>query len=214
MLGLGNSSPFFCAELMILGFISLLLTFGQSYVSRICIPQKVADTMLPCRYDNKKAESSKGGHRRLLWYERRSLAAGSYAPSCKTVFRDMSFFHGFFFNQICWTIIWAFLNDKWKMLTCATRVAIRPVFPWSSCTNQSFPSPENRIGFAGSLGIYLIFFGYRGTNRLYQSTDCISYTSWYSSWQSFTCCTVQSQWCLGGWRFVKMFFCTRDWAFC
>ncbi|KAI6700271.1 hypothetical protein NL676_014595 [Syzygium grande] len=72
------------SELMILGFISLLLTFGQNYVSRICIPQKVADTMLPCRYDNKKAESSKGGHRRLLWYERRSLAAGSYAPSCKT----------------------------------------------------------------------------------------------------------------------------------
>ncbi|KAI3409626.1 MLO-like protein [Psidium guajava] len=68
------------SELMILGFISLLLTFGQSYVSRICIPQKVADTMLPCPND----ESSKGGRRKLLWYERRSLAAGSYAPSCKT----------------------------------------------------------------------------------------------------------------------------------
>ncbi|XP_030523791.1 MLO-like protein 10 [Rhodamnia argentea] len=71
------------SELMILGFISLLLTFGQSYVSRICIPQKVADTMLPCRKDNKYDKSLKGGQRKLLWYERRSLAAGSYAPSCK-----------------------------------------------------------------------------------------------------------------------------------
>ncbi|GLT94546.1 hypothetical protein SLE2022_122820 [Rubroshorea leprosula] len=35
-------------ELMVLGFISLLLTFGQSYISRICIPVKLADTMLFC----------------------------------------------------------------------------------------------------------------------------------------------------------------------
>lgn len=70
------------SELMILGFISLLLTFGQSYVSSICVPQKVADTMLPCRKDSKYDES-KGGQRKLLWYERRSLAAGSYAPSCE-----------------------------------------------------------------------------------------------------------------------------------
>ncbi|KAF8029184.1 hypothetical protein BT93_E1757 [Corymbia citriodora subsp. variegata] len=71
------------SELMILGFISLLLTFGQSYVSKICIPQKVADTMLPCRKDNKYNGPSKGERRKLLWYEGRSLAAGSYAPSCE-----------------------------------------------------------------------------------------------------------------------------------
>ncbi|KAI6671624.1 hypothetical protein NL676_006509 [Syzygium grande] len=35
-------------ELMILGFISLLLTFGQSYIAKICIPTSVAETMLPC----------------------------------------------------------------------------------------------------------------------------------------------------------------------
>ncbi|XP_068639900.1 MLO-like protein 9 [Aristolochia californica] len=36
------------AELMILGFISLLLTFGQSYIARVCITEKSANTMLPC----------------------------------------------------------------------------------------------------------------------------------------------------------------------
>lgn len=37
------------AELMLLGFISLLLTVGQRPISMICIPQKIAYTMLPCR---------------------------------------------------------------------------------------------------------------------------------------------------------------------
>ncbi|CAL5348043.1 unnamed protein product [Camellia sinensis] len=36
------------AELMVLGFISLLLKFGQHYIANICIPIKLADTMLPC----------------------------------------------------------------------------------------------------------------------------------------------------------------------
>uniref|UniRef100_A0A0D3G3Z7 MLO-like protein n=1 Tax=Oryza barthii TaxID=65489 RepID=A0A0D3G3Z7_9ORYZ len=36
-------------ELMVLGFISLLLVFGQNYIIKICITEKAADTMLPCR---------------------------------------------------------------------------------------------------------------------------------------------------------------------
>jgi hypothetical protein len=68
------------AELMVLGFISLLLTFGQSYISRICLPAKVLNNMLPC-----SSGSSTESRRRLLWYDRRVLAAGSYAPSCKDV---------------------------------------------------------------------------------------------------------------------------------
>lgn len=66
---------------MILGFISLLLTFGQSYIARVCIPQKIADTMLPCESE---VDESHGGRRRL-WDQRRVLAAGSLAPSCKAV---------------------------------------------------------------------------------------------------------------------------------
>ncbi|KAF5453783.1 hypothetical protein F2P56_023503 [Juglans regia] len=70
------------AELMILGFISLLLTFGQSYIARICLPARVLDNMLPCPSDGEN-DSSTESRRRLLWVDRRFLAAGSYAPSCK-----------------------------------------------------------------------------------------------------------------------------------
>lgn len=42
-------------ELMILGFISLLLTVGQGPISDICIPSKVARTWHPC--NNKKADN-------------------------------------------------------------------------------------------------------------------------------------------------------------
>jgi mlo protein len=76
------------AELMVLGFISLLLTFGQKYIAQICIPVEAADTMLPCPYRGARGGGG-GGHRRLLWYEpeRRFLAAGSEAPGCKPVIK-------------------------------------------------------------------------------------------------------------------------------
>ena len=76
------------AELMILGFISLLLTFGQDYIAKICIPLNVVETMLPCavKSDKEETKSSDEEHRRrLLWFERRSLAGASYAAKCKTV---------------------------------------------------------------------------------------------------------------------------------
>ncbi|KAL4186395.1 hypothetical protein AMTRI_Chr09g33660 [Amborella trichopoda] len=47
-------------ELMILGFLSLLLNLGEEYIGKICISYKVADTMLPCP----KADTS--DTRRLL----------------------------------------------------------------------------------------------------------------------------------------------------
>lgn len=37
------------AELMLLGFMSLLLAVTQEHISKICVPSKVADKMLPCR---------------------------------------------------------------------------------------------------------------------------------------------------------------------
>ncbi|XP_065001949.1 MLO-like protein 10 isoform X4 [Musa acuminata AAA Group] len=73
------------AELMILGFISLLLTVGETYITKICIPYKVAETMLPCPpNDTLTSEAGGGNHRRLLMDQnakRRILAAGSPA-SC------------------------------------------------------------------------------------------------------------------------------------
>ncbi|KAK4419177.1 MLO-like protein 3 [Sesamum alatum] len=37
------------SELMLLGFMSLLLAVTQDTISKICVPSKVANTMLPCR---------------------------------------------------------------------------------------------------------------------------------------------------------------------
>jgi len=39
--------PVIFAELMVLGFISLTLTFSQNYIVGICIPLRYANTMLP-----------------------------------------------------------------------------------------------------------------------------------------------------------------------
>ena len=70
------------AELMILGFISLILTFSQSYIAKICIPVKVANTMLPC--SKIATEEEETSRRRLLSTERRFLAAAT-ASTCKSV---------------------------------------------------------------------------------------------------------------------------------
>ncbi|KAK2660925.1 hypothetical protein Ddye_007458 [Dipteronia dyeriana] len=83
------------AELMLLGFISLLLTVGSTLIYKICIPARYGKYMLPCQY--KSADESydpddgggdKGGgggggdkERKLLLYTgdmtRRVLAAGA-----------------------------------------------------------------------------------------------------------------------------------------
>ncbi|XVF62328.1 hypothetical protein PTKIN_Ptkin08bG0208300 [Pterospermum kingtungense] len=73
------------AELMVLGFISLLLTFSQSYIGRICIPINVANTMLPCKADSEQdttTSSEEENRRRLLWFEGRTLAAAATVPKC------------------------------------------------------------------------------------------------------------------------------------
>ena len=71
---------------MILGFISLLLTFGQTYIVRICIPMKIGDKMLPCAYDGINDSSSSNEHRRkLMSYERRTLASETSTYKCKEV---------------------------------------------------------------------------------------------------------------------------------
>ncbi|KAF6146999.1 hypothetical protein GIB67_036718 [Kingdonia uniflora] len=73
-------------ELMVLSFIFLLLTFGQVYIGRICIPIKAADSMLPCPLRHAEVEDTEEHRRRLLWNDRRFLAAaGAAVKKCKTV---------------------------------------------------------------------------------------------------------------------------------
>lgn len=95
---------------MILGFISLILTFGQSFIAKLCIPSKVADTMLPCplKADTGTAGDNGAQHRRLLTTElmvqsnkHRILAAGSIT-SCPTVSENYFIYITF---QFLWSAI-------------------------------------------------------------------------------------------------------------
>lgn len=64
-------------ELMLLGFISLLLTVGQGPISNICISKAIGNTWHPCnkkqetellhhKDEHKNSDHENGGHRRLL----------------------------------------------------------------------------------------------------------------------------------------------------
>lgn len=44
------------AELMLLGFISLLLTVSQGTISKFCVPERVINNMLPCDLSEKREE--------------------------------------------------------------------------------------------------------------------------------------------------------------
>ncbi|KAL3536291.1 hypothetical protein ACH5RR_004752 [Cinchona calisaya] len=78
------------SELMLLGFISLLLTIGQGPISEICISKSLGNTWHPCNKNqeynkyNTDAEKEADTHRKLLAFpqssegERRILAAAGY----------------------------------------------------------------------------------------------------------------------------------------
>ena len=107
-------SMFFFAELMVLGFISLLLTFGQSYIAKICIPEKAADTMLPCNLRKETDEEDHDGSskRRLLWSlatnstSRRILAA-DVPSSCGEVSKIFYKLYNLLlvYLLLCWVIV-------------------------------------------------------------------------------------------------------------
>lgn len=63
-----------CAELMLLGFISLLLAVFQNRISTICIAKHLTDEWLPCNKES-QAQYSKGGGGGGGGGERRRLLA-------------------------------------------------------------------------------------------------------------------------------------------
>jgi mlo protein len=81
---------------MLLGFISLLLTVLQDYISRICIPESVGNTWHPCETAN---DDSNG--RKLLQFldsgfsARRRLATKGYDKCKEDVIKLNDFFLSF-----------------------------------------------------------------------------------------------------------------------
>ncbi|KAE8731596.1 MLO-like protein 3 [Hibiscus syriacus] len=53
--------------LMVLGFMSLTLTVTRSFISRICIPNEFADSMLPCRKNLKSIKAKKDFVYEQIW---------------------------------------------------------------------------------------------------------------------------------------------------
>lgn len=94
-------------ELMLLGFISLLLTVFQSPVSKICVPKSVGDSWHPCKPgeedDDSGAPRGSDGHRRLLYTESstifRRILAGGGTDNCPKVVKQ--FIPVFFFFPRC-----------------------------------------------------------------------------------------------------------------
>ncbi|KAJ0967107.1 hypothetical protein J5N97_024024 [Dioscorea zingiberensis] len=80
------------SELMLLGFISLLLTVGQGLISKICVPKSVGDSWHPCKvkhnYTNSESQESNTGRRLMQSSDynpgvfRRSLAGGGGSDKC------------------------------------------------------------------------------------------------------------------------------------
>ncbi|GAB2282909.1 MLO-like protein 8 [Dionaea muscipula] len=79
------------AELMVLGFISLILSFSQNYIADICIPSGLADNMLACKLhkQNNSSSSSEEHHRRLLWNEHRFLTSTGPVSHCKSGYEPL-----------------------------------------------------------------------------------------------------------------------------
>jgi len=75
---------FFSPELMLLGFISLLLTVFQGLISDICISPNLATQMLPCKRPHR---SSQGSEHYQIYYDsiinrRRLFSTGSGSDHC------------------------------------------------------------------------------------------------------------------------------------
>ncbi|KAI7736297.1 hypothetical protein M8C21_003467 [Ambrosia artemisiifolia] len=73
------------SELMVLGFISLLLVFSQNYIASICVSKELTKNFLPCKkdkYENQNGQK-KVAERRLLWNEHRRLAGDEPPKECK-----------------------------------------------------------------------------------------------------------------------------------
>ncbi|XP_049345484.1 MLO-like protein 1 isoform X2 [Solanum verrucosum] len=67
-------------ELMLLGFISLLLTVLQSSIVKICVPKDVVMHLLPCSLSEAPSHESQH-HRRLLVEEEAAAAAAGYCTA-------------------------------------------------------------------------------------------------------------------------------------
>lgn len=159
------------AELMILGFISLILTFGQPYIAKICIPLKVANTMLPCSVSSAStAKKLSISHQRLLSADRRILAAAT-TTSCKSVSAAYS-----------WPVNYHLIDSIQLVILLIMKMRCPSMFLIHFIIlNLRFINKQ----LCSTLMITYLVLVTRDMNRLSPLMDCTNYISSYSSWQPF-----------------------------
>ncbi|CAA6674441.1 unnamed protein product [Spirodela intermedia] len=142
-------------ELMILGFISLLLTFVGDYADKICVPLSAGNTMLPCPLREEKP--GKKGGRRLLWdlavgmESKRRMLAGASDSACSE--GKVAFMSAYAIHQL--HIFIFFLAIFHLLYTAATmalgRAKIRRWKEWereTSSLDYEFSNDPSRFRFA------------------------------------------------------------------
>ncbi|CDP17759.1 unnamed protein product [Coffea canephora] len=131
-------------ELMLLGFISLLLTVFQGPISRICIPPHAANIMLPCKL---KTEASSGGseHLDIIKHGRRLLAEDVSLETCarqgKLPLLSLEALHQLH--------IFIFVLAVVHVIFCATivllgRAKIKQWKPWENSIRSEMQQPHDR----------------------------------------------------------------------
>ncbi|XP_073112576.1 MLO-like protein 6 isoform X2 [Elaeis guineensis] len=118
------------SELMLLGFISLLLTVVQGLISKICVPKSVGDSWHPCRPEEEASITGKDDDdgttgRRLLYTEsssivRRILAGGGGTDKCAAEGKD-PFISSVGINQLHMFI---FVLAVFHVLYCISTMAL------------------------------------------------------------------------------------------
>lgn len=97
----------FVVELMILGFISLLLTFFQDEIDKWCIPEKLTERWLPCAKD--KGDTASTANYQIPAGGRRLLAEDVANSTCPAVWNSqychIKPYHQYvYLNVICFKI--------------------------------------------------------------------------------------------------------------
>ncbi|KAL8199917.1 hypothetical protein R6Q57_013485 [Mikania cordata] len=84
-------------ELMVLGFISLILTFCQNYIAAVCVSKVLTKDFLPCKkqpdgkppLDDDDDDDDTDTRRKLLWYGHRHLGGDGPPKECKPGYEEL-----------------------------------------------------------------------------------------------------------------------------
>ncbi|CAM0870171.1 unnamed protein product [Alopecurus aequalis] len=157
---LGEALEKMKAELMLVGFLSLLLTVLQDPISKICISKKAGSIMLPCKLDKAAYDSGgdkgKGSRRRLLSLfqaetHRRFLAGAPAADVCAAEGKVALMSAGSMHQLHIFIFVLAVFHVAYSVITIAlSRLKMRKWKKWEAETTSleyQFQNDPSRFRF-------------------------------------------------------------------